>query len=96
MPLQKQPGPAQTHWTLLVVLGVIAVVAAGVLYWIFIYNGASTAPASSSTATPAAVLNTQFQSDVLSDPRLKNLKPHGDAEVTVDGRGSRPDPFIPF
>lgn len=43
-----------------------------------------------------AALQTTFDTDVLEDVRVRGLQMHGSAEVQVQERGRKPDPFQPF
>ena len=40
--------------------------------------------------------STTFDTDVLEDVRVKGLQMHGSAEVQVQERGRKPNPFQPF
>lgn len=71
----------------------VAVIAVGVMYWLFLRVPAVPEPAAASQG-PSFV--TTFKTEVLQDVRIKSLRQHGQPEVQVQERGLKPNPFQPF
>ena len=47
-------------------------------------------------AVPMSRIKTTFDTSILEDDRVKNLRQYGPAEVLVQQRGRKADPFQPF
>jgi hypothetical protein len=41
-------------------------------------------------------IQTNFQTELLDDPRVESLRQYGTSEVQVQFRGRKVDPFLPF
>ena len=46
--------------------------------------------------TAPGTIKTKINTEVLNDPRVESLNQYGPAEVTVQYRGRKADPFDPF
>ncbi|MBI4122115.1 MAG: hypothetical protein HY461_02180 [Parcubacteria group bacterium] len=80
---------------LLVVLGILAMATIYIL--VRTYASSPDADLTAPSLVPAvAGFKTNFQTKVLDDVRLKGLRMHGPAEVQVQERGQKADPFQPF
>lgn len=86
---------SKSRLPLLIVLGLVFAVTAVVIYRT--YFGQTDIDLSPPELTVnGAGFATTFDTDVLEDVRVKGLQMHGNAEVQVQERGRKPNPFQPF
>lgn len=95
MLIQSAAGKSKSRLPLLIVLGLLFLGTGFVIFRTY-FSQADIDLTPADVSLPSSRFNTSFDTKVLDDSRVKGLRMHGVAEVQVQERGQKPNPFQPF